>query len=74
MFLKSLALHGFKSFAQRVELTFPPGVSAVVGPNGSGKSNIADAFVGCSENRMCATCVEPPSPMSSSPVRMADAH
>lgn len=44
MFLKSLALHGFKSFAQRVELTFPAGVSAVVGPNGSGKSNIADAI------------------------------
>ena len=37
-------MQGFKSFANRVELTFLPGVAAVVGPNGSGKSNIADAI------------------------------
>lgn len=44
MHLKSLVLQGFKSFAQRVELRFSPGVSAIVGPNGSGKSNISDAI------------------------------
>jgi chromosome segregation protein len=44
MFLKSLVLRGFKSFAERTSLAFQPGVSVVVGPNGSGKSNIVDAI------------------------------
>lgn len=43
MYLKKLEMHGFKSFADRVELAFEPGVTGIVGPNGSGKSNIADA-------------------------------
>jgi len=43
MRLKKLELFGFKSFAERTEITFTPGVTGVVGPNGSGKSNIADA-------------------------------
>lgn len=43
MFLKSLEVRGFKSFADKTELKFKPGVTAVVGPNGSGKSNISDA-------------------------------
>lgn len=43
MFLKSLEVRGFKSFADKTELRFKPGVTAVVGPNGSGKSNISDA-------------------------------
>ncbi|MBI3948621.1 MAG: chromosome segregation protein SMC [Armatimonadetes bacterium] len=43
MHLKRLELCGFKTFADRTELEFMPGVTAVVGPNGSGKSNIADA-------------------------------
>ncbi|PRO65257.1 chromosome segregation protein SMC [Alkalicoccus urumqiensis] len=43
MFLKRLELSGFKSFADRVQVEFESGVTAVVGPNGSGKSNISDA-------------------------------
>jgi hypothetical protein len=42
--LASLALEGFKSFASRVELSFPGAIIAIVGPNGTGKSNIADAI------------------------------
>ncbi|NLC57026.1 MAG: chromosome segregation protein SMC [Armatimonadetes bacterium] len=44
MHLKRLELFGFKTFADRTELEFLPGITAVVGPNGSGKSNIADAI------------------------------
>ena len=44
MFLKSLTLKGFKSFAQTTAIDFAPGLSVVVGPNGSGKSNIVDAI------------------------------
>ena len=43
MRLKKLEIYGFKSFADRVEMVFPDGVTGVVGPNGSGKSNIGDA-------------------------------
>ncbi|MGE5598310.1 MAG: chromosome segregation SMC family protein [Bacteroidota bacterium] len=44
MHLKRLHLLGFKSFADKVEIVFQPGITAVVGPNGCGKSNIADAL------------------------------
>ncbi|MCL2378118.1 MAG: chromosome segregation protein SMC [Defluviitaleaceae bacterium] len=44
MYLKKLELAGFKSFADRTQLTLGTGLNAVVGPNGSGKSNISDAL------------------------------
>ncbi|PTM59090.1 chromosome segregation protein SMC [Desmospora activa] len=44
MHLKRLDMVGFKSFANRTELEFVPGVTAVVGPNGSGKSNVTDGM------------------------------
>ena len=45
MYLKRMSMKGFKSFADRVEMTFEQGVAVVVGPNGSGKSNIVDAIM-----------------------------
>ena len=44
MYLSSLDIHGFKSFATATELRFDSGITAIVGPNGSGKSNIVDAL------------------------------
>jgi len=44
MYLKSIEIIGFKSFAKKANLEFNTNVSAIVGPNGSGKSNVAEAF------------------------------
>ena len=43
MYLKNIEIQGFKSFAKKINLEFPEGITGIVGPNGSGKSNIADA-------------------------------
>lgn len=43
MFLKSIDLFGFKSFAERTHIKFTDGISALIGPNGCGKSNVVDA-------------------------------
>ena len=44
MFLKSLDIFGFKSFADRTHIDFADGITALLGPNGCGKSNVVDAI------------------------------
>jgi len=45
VYLKQLEIQGFKTFADRTQIVFTPGITCVIGPNGSGKSNIADALL-----------------------------
>ncbi len=44
MYLKGIEVNGFKSFADKINLEFGQGITAIVGPNGSGKSNVSDAI------------------------------
>lgn len=44
MRIKKIEVAGFKSFSDKIEIGFPPGVTAIVGPNGCGKSNVVDAI------------------------------
>ena len=57
MFLKRIELGGFKLFADKTEMEFVRGITAVVGPNGSGKSNISDEFAGFWGNKVPSRCV-----------------
>jgi chromosome segregation protein len=45
VYLKELHIHGFKTFAEKTQIVFTPGITCVIGPNGSGKSNISDAVL-----------------------------
>jgi len=44
VYLKNIKMQGFKSFADKIDLEFGSGITAIVGPNGSGKSNVSDAI------------------------------
>lgn len=59
MVFKELEIQGFKSFPDKVKITFDEGVTGVVGPNGSGKSNLSDAVRWVLGETTPASCAPP---------------
>ena len=75
MYLKSIVVNGFKSFAEKVNIDLSNKVNVVVGPNGSGKSNVVDAISWAPPPAPPAppAVASPPAPLSTRARRVASA-